>query len=110
MRARFITKRVNKCGIYAVSVFINGEEKIVIVDDHFLVDEWGRPQLAKFANGKMWVAIIEKVWCKLMGSISRADGGFSTDPMVTFSGKPAYSLLKSETDHEVIFERMRACD
>jgi hypothetical protein len=38
IKARFITKKVNKCGIYAVSLFINGQEKVIMVDDHFMVD------------------------------------------------------------------------
>jgi len=62
IKARFITKKINKAGIYAVSLFINGKEKVVMVDDHFMVDQWNRPQYAKFSHNKMWVAILEKVW------------------------------------------------
>jgi len=79
IKARFITKKINKAGIYAVSLFINGREKVVMVDDHFMVDQWNRPHFAKFSHGKIWVAILEKVWAKLLGSIWRMNYGYVTD-------------------------------
>ena len=31
----FITKTVNEAGIYAVRLYINGEERVIVVDDYF---------------------------------------------------------------------------
>lgn len=35
VRDLFVTKRVNKAGCYALRLIVNGEEKVVVVDDHF---------------------------------------------------------------------------
>jgi len=35
IESRFITKEANKCGIYAVTFFVNGIETPVIIDDFF---------------------------------------------------------------------------
>jgi calpain-15 len=35
-----LTKEVNDAGCYAVSLFINGERKTVVVDDYFPYDTY----------------------------------------------------------------------
>ena len=110
IKARFITKKVNKCGIYAVSLFINGQEKVIMVDDHFMVDQWNRPAFAKFCNGKMWVAILEKVWAKILGSIWRTHWGCASDAFAPFSGLPIVSLNHQSSGPDVMWDRFLSCD
>jgi len=93
IKARFITKKINKAGIYAVSLFINGKEKVVMVDDHFMVDQWNRPQYAKFSHNKMWVAILEKVWQKMLGSVWRTHFGYNNDAIMPFLGNAVYTMI-----------------
>jgi calpain-15 len=114
VKSRFITKRVNKCGIYAMTFFINGEETPVIVDDHFMVDELDNPYTlgADIVNGKMWVPLMEKAWFKLCGSYVRAHGGYSDWTMAILTGLPVYSILHDQEtfNADECFERIRLCD
>ena len=35
----FLTKEVNSAGCYAVTMYVNGEKRTVVVDDYFPYDE-----------------------------------------------------------------------
>ena len=67
----FVTKEVNKAGCYAVQLYLNGELKIVVVDDYFPYDtfkeEWAMSKPSEDSN-EIWVLIIEKAWAKVFGS------------------------------------------
>ena len=72
--SRFITKSVNSAGIYLVTLFVNGVEKPVIVDDYFPV----KGNVAAYCHtrdGEIWAMILEKAWAKLHGSYLRTEGG-----------------------------------
>jgi calpain-15 len=75
----FITKEVNEAGCYAVSLFVNGERRTVVVDDYFPYDNhrgtwaFSRPsedQDEAIGRGckEIWVLILEKAWAKVFGS------------------------------------------
>ena len=77
-----ITESVNEAGCYAVSLFINGERRTVVVDDYFPYDEekgkWAFSRPFENETTKMmrstvdiWVLIIEKAWAKVFGSYQR---------------------------------------
>lgn len=110
VKARFITKRVNACGIYAISLFVNGQEHAVVVDDHFVINDYGSPKFAQMLRGKLWVMLLEKAWAKLHGSYWRTDGGYPTHAFLHLSGKPAYSLDNKKEDTEDLWNRIVACD
>lgn len=111
VKASFITKRINKCGIYAVIFNISGKEVPVLVDDHFAVNAQNKPHFARFANNKMWVPIMEKAWAKIHGSYWRCDGGYTTNAFQTFAGKPAYHMYhKKLTDVDSLWNRIASCD
>ncbi len=67
----FISKEVNEAGCYAVKFYINGEPKIVVVDDYFPYDpfkeQWAMSKPSEDCN-EIWVLIIEKAWAKVFGS------------------------------------------
>ena len=78
----FITESVNEAGCYAVSLFINGERRTVVVDDYFPYDEYygkwafSRPSEDEDtkrgrATKEIWVLIVEKAWAKVFGSYQR---------------------------------------
>ena len=73
----FITKETNKAGCYAVSLYINGEMKTVVVDDRFPYNEdrqnWAFSRPSK--SSEIWVLILEKAWAKIFGSYQRIEGG-----------------------------------
>lgn len=72
--ARFLTKEINDAGIYLVTLFINGYEYPVIVDDYF-PSVYNQPAFCKTKDGELWAMILEKAWAKVHGSYMRTEGG-----------------------------------
>ena len=68
---------------YGVYLFINGQKKLVIVDDYFpYINNNSRKQLCFGFSGsnELWVSLIEKAWAKINGSYIRiGTGGFSNE-------------------------------
>ena len=82
----FITKEINKAGIYAVRIFLNGKPEIIVVDD-FLPVRNGRPE---FARGKdeFWMCILEKAWAKLHGSYAAIEAGQAEHVLLHLTNSP----------------------
>lgn len=72
--SRFITKEINEAGIYLVTLFVNGFETPVILDDFFPV-VYNRPAFCSSSDGEIWAMLLEKAWAKLHGSYMRTEGG-----------------------------------
>jgi calpain-15 len=70
VQALFLTKEVNKAGCYAMKFFINGEERVVVVDDFFpycpYKSEWAFSRCG--VEKELWVLLLEKGWAKIYGS------------------------------------------
>ncbi|EPB67468.1 calpain family cysteine protease [Ancylostoma ceylanicum] len=74
-----LTKEYSHCGVYQVRLCIDGQWKIVLVDDFFPC----RPETRSiaFADGRknqvsnLWVPLIEKALAKQLGSYSRLRAG-----------------------------------
>jgi hypothetical protein len=79
----FKIHEVNKAGCYAVQFFVNGEERVVVVDDQFPYcsnkSNWAfsRPSnsqelkdngIEKLEKVEIWVLVLEKAWAKVYGS------------------------------------------
>ena len=68
----FITKEINAAGCYAVILAINGEKRIVVVDDRFPYDTknktWGFSRQELPGVKEIWVLVLEKAWAKVFGS------------------------------------------
>ena len=71
---RFVTGEVNSAGIYCVTLFVNGYEQPVVVDDWFPT-VYGKPAFSKTKTGELWAMIMEKAWAKVHGSYMRTEGG-----------------------------------
>lgn len=89
--SRFITKEINRAGIYMVTLFVNGVETPVIVDDH-LPSIYGQSAFAKTASGELWVSILEKAWAKVHGCYTIMEGGFPLNASLHLQGVPGYQL------------------
>jgi len=67
----FLTKTVNAAGCYAVQLFVNGESRVVVVDDYFPYDnhkeDWAMARPSEDSH-EIWVLILEKAWAKVFGS------------------------------------------
>ena len=64
----FVTRDLNEAGIYAMRFYVNGVEKVVVVDDYLPVDSDGMPAFAKSKVPELWICLLEKAWAKLNGS------------------------------------------
>ena len=76
----FLTKEVNESGIYAVRFIINGEYKIITVDDYFVVNtDTGLPAFTMSTKPLIWPLILEKAWAKLNGNFESIITGYPHD-------------------------------
>jgi hypothetical protein len=107
--ARFITKERNDAGIYLVTLFINGYESPVIVDDWFPTNH-DRLAFASSKDGELWVMILEKAWAKLHGSYTRTEGGKAEFAAQHLLGTPAFTINHKETDADAIWPRLKKYD
>ena len=72
----FVSKKINKQGIYAIKFYMNGKQVIVHVDDFIPVRNGNEPAFVKsFDRHEIWPIIIEKAWSKLLGSYANTEGG-----------------------------------
>jgi len=80
LRDIFLTKNLNDAGCYALKVVINGEERVVVVDDWIPVkkNKQGviKPAFSKSRKGdnEIWPLLIEKAWAKICGSYETSEG------------------------------------
>jgi hypothetical protein len=69
-----ITKEVNKAGCYAIKLYVNGIEHIIVIDDWFPIKYDKSKKLGvaftKSSKGEneIWMLLIEKAIAKLFGS------------------------------------------
>jgi len=73
----FVNQEFNQEGIYAIKFYINGQKRIVYVDDLLPVMP-GTDTLAfarSMEEGEFWICLMEKAWAKLHGSYSLVVGG-----------------------------------
>ena len=94
IRDNFLTQEVNDAGCYALKFVIDGEERVVVVDDYFpFIKSKGGKEIFAFAKCKhgeneLWVQLIEKAWAKLCGSYEAAEMGRVSEFQQNFDGNP----------------------
>lgn len=64
----------NASGIYLVTLFINGKETPIILDDYFPT-KYGRAAYCSSKENEIWAMLLEKAWAKVHGSYMRTEGG-----------------------------------
>ena len=78
--------------------YINGEKKVVVVDDYFPYNEakgkwaFSRPS----ESNEIWVLILEKAWAKVFGSYSRIEAGDCGEVMNPLTGCPTQNITLAE--------------
>ena len=87
----FVTKTINKAGIYMMRFFLNGQETPVIVDDFFPCNG-NKPAFASCRDGELWVSLLEKAWAKLHGTYARIEGGLPCFAVNHLMGVPSESF------------------
>jgi hypothetical protein len=63
-----VTESINSKGVYAVKFLIQGEYRIITVDDYIPCNSSNNPTFSYSKHGEVWLHLIEKAWAKLNGS------------------------------------------
>ena len=109
----FVTQETNEAGIYAVRLFINGEPRVVVVDDYFPYNEAkGKWAFSRPSSGnEIWVLILEKAWAKVYGSYSRIEVGDCGEAMYPLTGCPTQNVtLKDYKNKENLWKLLQWAD
>lgn len=63
----FITQKINNIGAYAVKLLLQGQVKLVTVDDYIPCKADNTLAFSSTKQCELWLSIIEKAWAKLNG-------------------------------------------
>ncbi|KAK6028961.1 calpain family cysteine protease, partial [Ostertagia ostertagi] len=103
-----LTKEYSCFGVYQVRLCIDGQWKIVLVDDFFPCRVESRS--IAFADGRknqLWVPLIEKALAKQLGSYARLRAGRTIEGLATLTGAPVEMVsLEDDTDKDVRWARI----
>lgn len=97
IKNRIKIQEVNDVGIYCVTLYVNGIETPVILDDYFPVCS-DRPAFCSTKEGEIWGMLLEKAWAKLYGSYGRTSGGQTAFAAAHLVGLPTYSWNHGSED------------
>lgn len=73
--ARFYTHELNKTGAVIVSMFVNGQEEWILMDDYLPFSGLRPSFVHSKQDGEAWPCLLEKAWAKLHGSYARVESG-----------------------------------
>lgn len=109
----FLTKKANTAGVYGVRMCINGDWKVVVVDDYLPCGSHTTGPVFSKANGpELWVQILEKAMAKCYGSYERLEKGYPMDALRDLTGAPCilfkqpdenlWEVLLDATQHKFV--------
>ncbi len=82
------TKNINKAGVYAINLCVNGTWQDIIVDD-WLPTIGGKLTFGHTSNSSIWLPLIEKAWAKLNGNYDRIINGTVDIAFIHLCGVPS---------------------
>ena len=101
IRDNFLVTKANAAGCYAITMCVDGEDLIVVVDDWFpfYIDKDGKEKFCFSRNketkhkneepmGEMWVQLMEKAWAKVCGSYEASEMGTAAEALNNIDGTP----------------------
>ncbi|KHJ84662.1 calpain family cysteine protease, partial [Oesophagostomum dentatum] len=103
-----LTKEYSHFGVYQVRLCIDGQWKIVLVDDFFPCRIETRS--IAFADGRknqLWVPLIEKALAKQLGSYALLRAGRTIEGLAMLTGAPVEMVsLEDDTDEDIRWARI----
>ena len=103
IRKMFITNKINQYGLYALKMYKNGVELVVVVDD-YICCKWSKPCFTRAKGNELWVGLAEKAWAKVHGSYHQTNSGLVIDTLRDLTGAPSKSYYVA--DYPDMFERL----
>lgn len=88
MESLFYTQEYDPDGVYAVWLNINGEWKLVVVDDQIPCQSSGVPAFSRAHGEELWVILLEKAYAKAYGCYQRIEGGNPAEALRDLTGAP----------------------
>ncbi|CAK60103.1 unnamed protein product (macronuclear) [Paramecium tetraurelia] len=102
----FISQRANKEKLYAVRLCLDGEWKVVVLDDFIPVNGQGNPAFSKNAGAEMWVALLEKAWAKMNIDYTDIEGGDPREVIKSITGGPTWIVFTNAADFKITITKM----
>lgn len=104
----FKTQTVQENGCYEILFRLNGEWKIVLVDDYFPCDKKTKePIFSKPIGAELWVMLLEKAWAKVNGGYKNIIAGFSTEVLSSLTNFPKELILHSNIPANFLWEKIK---
>lgn len=94
----FITKDINKFGVYRVKFCKNGEWVNVTIDDFFPCYPMGVPVFTRSEGNEIWMLVLEKAYAKLHGHYFMLKGGNAAEALLDLTGCPTISYDFADED------------
>lgn len=92
----------NPFGAYSTELYCNGERHNVVVDDRMPTHNDNFLYLRVVKGVELWPLILEKAWCKMVGSYEKAKGFSPEDAFEEITGVPAYTYSIRANNRQVI--------
>ena len=94
----FIITEINRAGMYAIQLYIDGTNTKIVIDDFIPVQCNSKsPVFAKLPESKnIWPIIIEKAWAKILKNYQNTISGSPTTLFNVLTGAPSESFNTSE--------------
>lgn len=107
----FKTISLSMNGCYEVALRLNGEWKLIILDDYFPCSKNGGYPIFSRPNGnEIWAMLLEKAWAKVNGGYINIDSGFSIEVLSSLTPFPSEILYHNEHSAETVWEKINQSD
>ena len=101
----FKTLTIVDNGCYEIALRLNGEWKIVIVDDYFpCSSKTNLPIFCKPNANEIWAMLLEKAWAKVNGGYINIDAGFTIEVLSTLTPFPTEMVYHNELSKEDLWK------
>ena len=111
MKKLIVEQTVQKECEYKVKLYINGERRLISVDDYFCVDqrtnEWA---FTSSKENEIWVQLVEKAWAKACGTYAKTIGGHCDEALYALTGAPTEKLVLEDMEVDELWEELSKAD
>ena len=102
-----LNKEYNKEGQYQVKLFVDGEFKIITIDDYFpVISGTNLFYFTRPSNFDIWVLIIEKAWAKINGGYLNIIDLWPGDLFKALTGFSFEELIHHKSKEEEVFNKL----
>ena len=108
----FKNKEYNEYGIYQIKLCINGEWKIIVIDDYVPCLPFSTPVVTNTLSNELWLLFIEKALAKNFGSYYNLINININDYLKILTGCPTFfynleKIVKTKDDLEIFYKNLK---